>query len=156
MITCTFENGNQNSLRHVVADMIVLRDDEVLLVKRAAHLLSGGKWAIVGGYVERDETIAETAEREILEETGWEVKDLTLLVIRDSPKRPKEDRQNIAFVYFCTATKKVGEPDDESDEQSWFKLSALPPEDNMAFDHLDDIKLYQRYLKEKLSLPIIG
>ena len=31
--------------------------NEVLLVKRSRHLLEGGKWALVGGFVERDETL---------------------------------------------------------------------------------------------------
>jgi ADP-ribose pyrophosphatase YjhB (NUDIX family) len=154
MITCAFEDGNEALLRHAVVDTIVIKDNKVLLVKRTAKLLEGGKWGLVGGFVERDETLAEAAAREILEETGWEVKDLTLLAINDKPDRPKEDRQNIAFVYFCTATEKTGEADWESDDQQWFAWSELPEEEQIAFDHAHNIKLYQRYVKESLSLPV--
>jgi len=70
MITCTFENGNRASLRHVVVDNLVLQGDRILLVKRAVQLIEGGKWGLVGGFVDRDETIRQAAAREIMEETG--------------------------------------------------------------------------------------
>ena len=142
MITCKFENGNAALLRHVVVDALVLKNDEILLVKRSHKLFEGGKWALVGGFVDRDETIQEAARREILEETGYEVDDITLFRIIDSPHRQGEDRQNISFVYFCKTLEKVGEADDESDEQRWFSLSALPPQEQMAFDHFTIIQLY--------------
>lgn len=155
MITCHFEDGNKALLRHVVVDTLVLQDNKVLLVKRTGKLLEGGKWGLVGGFVDRDETIAQAVEREIYEETGWNVKDLQLLRIVDDPNRPKEDRQNIAFKYICQAVDKTGEADWESDDQQWFSLSELPAKDQIAFDHYDDIALYKKYLKEHFSLPVL-
>jgi 8-oxo-dGTP diphosphatase len=88
-----------------------------------------------------------------MEETGYQIKDVTLLTIRDNPDRPHEDRQNIAFVYFCTATDKVGKADWESDERRWFRLDEVPAE-TMAFDHYKNIKLYQQYLHTRQDLPM--
>jgi len=156
MITCAFENGNKASLRHASVDTIVLRGDELLLVKRTAKLLEGGKWGLAGGYVDRDETLAQAAEREVFEETGWKVKGLTLLTIRDNPDRPKEDRQNISFVYFCQAARQTGKPDWESDEIRWFPITDVPPQQEMAFDHAGNIDLYKKYLRENLDLPILN
>ncbi len=155
MITCAFEDGNQALLRHVVVDTLVLQNNKILLVKRTAKLLEGGKWGLVGGFVDRDETTSQAAEREIHEETGWNVKDVTLLTIVDRPDRPNEDRQNISFVYFCTATEKTGEADWESDDQQWYSLDKLPSPEQLAFDHVSHIKTYQKYLKEALPLPYI-
>ncbi|HET8669967.1 MAG TPA: hypothetical protein VFM05_04890, partial [Candidatus Saccharimonadales bacterium] len=64
------------------------------------------------------------------------------LRIKDNPDRPHEDRQNIAFVYTCKATEKVGEGDWESDDMQWFDLSELPPREQIAFDQSDDIAFY--------------
>ncbi|HEX8932049.1 MAG TPA: NUDIX hydrolase, partial [Patescibacteria group bacterium] len=111
MIHCTFENGNKTSLRHAVVDIIVLKDNQVLLIKRSPKISEGGKWAIIGGFVDRDETLTEAATREVFEETGYRIKNLSLLTIRDNPHRPREDRQNIAFVFFCTALEQEGEMD---------------------------------------------
>ncbi len=115
MITCSFENGNKASLRHVVVDNLVLQGDKILLVRRSGKLSEGGKWGLPGGFVDRDETIKEAAAREIMEETGYTVADLTLFRIIDTPDRPAEDRQNIAFVHFCIAQERTGTPDWESD-----------------------------------------
>lgn len=156
MITCTFEDGNAAALRHVVTDTLVLKDNKVLLVKRSPGLLDGGKWGVVGGIMERDETLTECAVREVMEETGWQVKDLTLLTVVDKPDRLNEDRQNVAFVYFCQATKKTGQPDDESTEQQWFSFDALPTPDQMAFDHANHIELYKKYLINNFRLPVTG
>lgn len=157
MISCTFEDGNQASLRHAVVDVLVLNESgQLLMVKRTASLIEGGKWGIVGGFAERDERLADSATREIYEETGWEIKDLTLLTINDDPARPKDlNRQNISVVYFCQATKKTGEPDWESDEQRWYDLDDLPARQQIAFDHADYIDLYKRYQREKFALPLI-
>lgn len=153
MITCTFENGGKTNLRHVVVDVIVLRDSKILLVKRTKEILEGGKWGIVGGYVQIDETVRKAVEREIFEETGWKVKDVTFLRIKDSPTRPHEDRQNIAFVFFCQATQKEGKMDWESDKASWFDLNSLPPRNEIAFDQAEDIEFYKKFLKKKFQLP---
>ncbi|MBN2688089.1 MAG: NUDIX hydrolase, partial [Deltaproteobacteria bacterium] len=48
---------------------VVIKERKVLLVRRGIPP-SEGLWAIPGGHVELGETLQETAEREILEETG--------------------------------------------------------------------------------------
>lgn len=143
MIKCTFENGNEASLRHVIVDALVLNgDNQILLVKRVGKLLEGGKWALPGGFVDRDETCEQAAKREVLEETGYKISDIKLLKINDNPDRPHEDRQNVAFVYTCMAGDKMSEGDWESDEQKWFDLDNLPKEEEVAFDHFGDIRFY--------------
>jgi 8-oxo-dGTP diphosphatase len=111
----------------------------------------GSSWWLYG----QSEIIIQTVERETLEETGYEIKAIKWLTIRDNPDRPGGDRQNISFVFFCQATQKVGNPDSESSEQKWFDLDDLPPKEQLAFDHYDDIELYKRYKKENLVLPIL-
>jgi 8-oxo-dGTP diphosphatase len=110
---------------------------------------------VVGGFVDRDETTSQAAAREVMEETGWQLKNLQLLTIRDNPDRPHEDRQNISFVYLAEAVGQTGQPDWESDEVKWFPLDNLPPREQIAFDHAASIDLYARYLKENFTLPVL-
>ena len=145
MIKCFFENEHPAALRHAVVDVLVVKDTKILLVKRVNKLLEGGKWGLVGGYMERDENLKEAAAREIFEETGYRVTDITLLTINDRPDRPHEDRQNMAFVFYCTALEQEGTPDNESSEIHWFSFSELPPPEQIAFDHYDDIQLYLQH-----------
>lgn len=156
MISCTFEKGNEALLRHVVVDALVLRDERILLVKRADDLLEAGKWALVGGFVERDETLEQTVEREVFEETGYRVHDFLLLGMNANPDRPHEDRQNIAFVFVCIALEKEGEADDESTEQKWFDLEKLPPKEEIAFDHYKNIELYKKYRNGEVTIPVMN
>lgn len=157
MITCTFEDGGTSLLRHVTVDCIVIKDGKVVLGKRAARLVEGGKWCLLGGYMSRGETLPEAAAREVMEESGWEIENLRLLRIKDFPNRPNDKvRQNVTFVYIADATTQTGEGDWENDEVRWFALDSLPAEESFAFDHFKDIALYRSYMEQPFDLPVIG
>lgn len=144
MMTCIFPSGSQTSLRHVVVDVLVLSKDEnqILLVRRAAHLNNGGKWGVAGGYMERNETCKQAALREVREETGYTVSEPKLLAVIDKPNRTNEDMQNVSFLYSAHALEQVGEPDAESSEICWFPITSLPAETEFAFDHFEHIMFY--------------
>ena len=144
MITCTFENGNTAHLRHVVVDVLIVKDRQVLLIKRAKDLTEGGKWALPGGFMDRDETLEQTAEREAFEETGYRIKNLKFFKFRDDPKRPGDDRQTVPFFYSCEPGEQEGSHDHEVLEIKWFAFDALPPEAQIAFDHGGIIREYAR------------
>lgn len=161
MITCTFEDNGIGKLRHVTINALVVKDGKVLLGKRGTYnggepLLEAGKWALIGGFLSRDETVEQALKREIKEESGWEVDNLRLLHIKDNPDRPAEDRQNVEFVYIVDAINKTSESDEEVSRLEWFSLDSIPPKEEIAFDHQDDLTIYTRFLKNNLPLPVIG
>lgn len=156
MISCTFENGKKAELRHVVVDNLVVKDNKLLLVKRAKGISAEGKWGLVGGFMETDENLEQAVRREIFEETGFRLKDIKLLAIVDNPHRhPKEgERQNVAFVFVCDAGEQEGKADWESTEQKWFDLDKLPKEEEIAFDHYKMIQIYLENKGKNLPQPI--
>lgn len=162
MITCTFENGNIASpgLRHITVNTLVIKDNQILLGLRAAvaglNMLEVGKWALIGGFFDRDERLIEAVRREILEESGWEVDQVQLFRVNDSPDRPMEDRQNVDMIFIARGIKQVREHDQEVKELKWFSLNELPKSDQIAFDHGDSIQLYLEHLKSPKVLPILG
>ncbi len=156
MIICNFEDGTKVQLRHTVVENILVKDGKVLLAKRADRLIEGGKWCIVGGYMDRDETVQQAVERETLEEAGYKVKDITFFWVNDNPRRKGEDRQNIVLVHFSETAGKVEDPDDESSETRWFDLEKLPADEEMAFDHTETLRLYKKYLAEPFPIPGLG
>jgi 8-oxo-dGTP diphosphatase len=161
MIICRFEDGGEAKLRHVTANAIVIKEGKILLGKRGTYmggkpLLEAGKWSLIGGFLSRDETIQQALAREIKEETGWEVKNFTLLHIKDHPDRQNEDRQNVEFVYIVEAVRQEGKSDEEVSKLEWFSPDTIPPEENIAFDHADDLKIYQDYLNKTIPLPYFG
>lgn len=157
MIKCILENNHEASFRHVTADVIVVNENsEILLVKRADNLVNGGKYAIPGGFVDRDETVTEAGAREVLEETGYKVEPILLLRVADNPDRAQEDRQNIGFFYIGKLKGGNDKLNSEVSEISWFKLDQLPNKDQFAFDHYETIQLYIKYLEEKFTVPVFG
>ncbi|GAA2496748.1 NUDIX domain-containing protein [Streptomyces thermolineatus] len=104
-------------------------DDEgrVLLGRRADN----GRWALISGIPEPGEEPADTAVREVLEETGVHVVPERIVAVRSTPPidYPNGDRsQYMDTVFRCRA---VGGDarvnDDESLEVGWFSPDALPP-----------------------------
>lgn len=144
MITCKFEDGNEASLRHVVVDAIVIEKNKVLLIKRANNLINGGKFAMPGGFLDRDETAEQAVIREVKEETGYDSEVVKLFTIIDNPNRPQEDRQNVAFIYILKSLGKSGSEDTEVSEVAWFDLNKLPEEKEFAFDHYQTIQEYKK------------
>lgn len=157
MITCVFENGGKAGLRHVVVHAIVEKDGKIFLVKRAQTLsLEAGKWALPGGFLDRDETAAQGVLRELIEETGWEGEVMSLFRINTNPNRPHEDRQNVAFDFIIHPTKSTGLRDKESTEIAWMSKDSLPPPDLFAFDHGKSIALFFKHRQHPVSLPILA
>lgn len=154
MITCTFEDGGKGRLRHVVVHAIVEKDGKILLGKRTGKILETGKWALPGGFVDRDETVSQAVLRELREETGWEGEVISLFRINSNPNRPHEDRQNIAFDFLVKPLRQIGNKDHESSKVEWISIDKLLPMDTFAFDHGDSIKLYLDYRKESFPLPL--
>ncbi len=160
MITCTFENSNKASLRHITVNAIVVKDNQILLGKRGTFngkpILESGKWGLLGGFFSRDENFTQAVKREVMEESGWEINDLKLFRINDNPNRPMEDRQNVDIIFVANAVKQIKTSDEEVSKLQWFDLEKLPLKEEIAFDHGDALDLYKKYLKEKFPLPVLG
>lgn len=155
MITCRFEKGYEAKLRHLVVHAIVEKDNGILLVKRAGDLLETGKWGLPGGFLDRDETAAQGALRELLEETGWKGKIIGLFQIQSRPDRPHEDRQNVSFDFLIAPVKQTGLPDGESSHVEFIPFIKLRPFSDYAFDHGDTIRKYLEYRKKPYTIPVI-
>ena len=138
---------------YVTADLVVFTEGEpeVLLVRRKGHPYIG-RWAFPGGFAEPNESVPETALRELREETGIEA--LSEADIREVGlfSRPGRDPRGwiVSSVYTATVRKESVIPkagDDAADAQ-WFSVCSgqdgvpvlssgavrLAPSD-LAFDH---------------------
>lgn len=163
MITCYFERGNKALLRHVVVDALIVKNNKVLLVQRSrTAIVEPSKYALPGGFLDRDENTIHAVVREVVEETGYKSKVKFLFEIIDKPERNDgrlrqgfgEPRQNVGFVYIVEVFGKRGAEDKkETAEVAWFELNNLPK--SIGFDHREIIELYKNYLKKPFNLPII-
>ena len=119
----------------VTVDIIIFRmsgnDPEVLLIKRGNEPYKG-KWALPGGFVNKDESLEAAAARELKEETGLGGILLTQMHTFGNPGRdPRGHTVSVVYVGYLPvgAVEKAG---DDAAEADWFKLDALP---ELAFDH---------------------
>lgn len=138
--------ANEKEHRVVAADCVIVRDNKVLMQKRSFGMFKG-YWCLIGGKVDKGETIIHAAVREIKEESGLDAKEVYMLGIYDSVERDPE--QGCVAVGFLCETKDA-EPvmSEEATEMKFFPLDKLP--DRIAFDHKLIIEDARKHL-EKLS-----
>lgn len=158
MITCTFEDGGKGALRHITVNTIIFNKEKnkVLLAKRSPKYSEPNKWSPPGGFMGRDEMLMQTAIRETKEEVGYEISDPILIRINDNPNRPKEDRQNVDFVFMAETNEQDIGHDDEVTAVSWFDIDKLPPKEEFAFDHFENVEMCVRYIKNSFPIPVMG
>ena len=117
----------------LTSDAVVLRGDEVLLVKRAKEP-GAGTWALPGGFCDVGERTAETCLRELKEETGLDGEIVDLLGVYDDPGRdPRGHVVSVAYVVRVAPDARPRAGDDAA-EVAWFDLDDLP---ETAFDHAE-------------------
>jgi len=102
------------------ARVILVKDERVLLIQHTYR----PHWYFPGGGVEKQETLADAARREALEEAGAVVRELTLLGMYASFEEEKSDHVAVFVSQDFDHTEL--EPDDEIARREWFPLNALP------------------------------
>lgn len=120
---------------------------QVLLIKRKYDPFKG-RWALPGGFIEMDETLEKAAIRELLEETGIELKQLTQFRGYDDPHRDPRGRTiSMAFYSFLEFMPDENKAGDDAEQLKWFPISDLPP---LAFDHDKILSDAKQLLIDKL------
>ena len=76
---------------------VIVDGDRVVLVKRAHEPLKG-EWSLPGGTVEVGETLVDAVVREAREETGLEVRAMSLIEVLDRVHRDADGRVEYHFV----------------------------------------------------------
>jgi 8-oxo-dGTP diphosphatase len=131
----------------VSADIAVFRlsgdSIEVLLIRRKNPPYQG-MWALPGGFMEIDESLEETAERELEEETG--LNGLALKQFMTFSQVDRDPRTRVVTTVFYGMAG-PGQDDargsDDAEEAVWFSTGDLPA---LGFDHGRIIGLLLKHL----------
>jgi ADP-ribose pyrophosphatase YjhB (NUDIX family) len=113
------------------AGALVVRDGRVLLLRRAIEPWRG-TWDIPGGFCDGEEHPEETVRRELLEETGLEVRVTRLIGMwvdrygEPPPGAPAEVTLNIYFEAEPTDDREPTLDPAEAQGHAWFGPDALP------------------------------
>ncbi len=127
------------------AGVVLNAQGHILLVKQSYGKLN---WELPGGAAEANESIAETAQREVKEETGLSVvaKHMTGVYYQ-----PHDD--SVHFVFFCEllADAPISQPDSEVTENGYWPVESLPrPISDFTIRRIQDALSGQRQ-----SLPTV-
>jgi ADP-ribose pyrophosphatase YjhB (NUDIX family) len=140
--------------RVVPAASAVITDEEgrVLLGKRTDNTL----WTIPGGTMKPGETIAETAVREVKEETGIDVEVVSLIGIYSNPNHVVEYSDGEVRQQFsvCFACRRVGGEIAASDETS--EVGYFSPDELEDMEIHPSIRLRIGHFLEQRSKPYFG
>lgn len=138
----------------VTADCVIFAFDgeclKILLVERGIEPFMG-QWALPGGFMNIDETIEQTAQRELREETGIERVFMQQFKVYSRVDRdPRERVVTVAFVALVRHSdfRKVSGGDDAR-LAAWFNIDQLPP---LAFDHDTIIAEAREYLTDIIRI----
>lgn len=121
------------SERVFTADIVVMAQGHLLLIQRRKEPYAG-MWALPGGKQKEGEHLAETAARELFEETGIGVlaEWLSGIGMFDTRGRdPRGEYVSMAFLLHLDEMPDIRAGDDAASAQ-WFPCSDLP---DLAFDH---------------------
>lgn len=141
----------------VTVDCVVFGLDDadlkVLLIERDREPFAG-RWALPGGFVERDETLEQAALRELAEETGVSKLYLEQLYSFGDPGRDPRDRV-ITVAYYALVRRLDHAPRAASDARAvgWFPASRCPP---LAFDHREIVAMARQRLQAKVRYQPVG
>ena len=116
--------------RGISVDAVMVRGDEILLVRRRGSPYQG-YWANAGGFVDWNESVEEAVVREVFEETGLRVSQVDLVGVYSSPAR--HERQVITIAFWVEPGDGTPRAGDDAAEVRWFPLGELP--EALAFDH---------------------
>ena len=122
-------------------DGVYIKDGKILLVKRGIEPFKG-RWHLVGGHVEDNETFREALIREFKEETNL---DIEVGKILDGRIESSFDRTKIVVVFEVTTARGEIKLNYENVAFDWFK--EVPS--NSVYD-------YSKYLTKKNNRELCG
>jgi 8-oxo-dGTP diphosphatase len=140
----------------VAVDCIIFgfdgQDMKLLLIQRAFEP-EKGKWSLMGGFVQPDESFEEAASRVLKKLTGLDGVYMEQLYAFSDPQRdPIERTSSIAFFSLIDINQYKKQISQEYHAE-WFSLTKIPP---VIFDHKEMIEMAKEKLRYKAAIhPIL-
>ncbi len=118
----------------VTVDAIIIDNatkSKILLIKRGNEPYKNF-WALPGGFIEMDETLEESVNRETEEETSLIGIEFIQFKAFGNPGRDPRDRNIVVVFYGYCDNPEFAKAGDDAKELKWFDINNLP---DLAFDH---------------------
>lgn len=126
----------------------IFRDAQVLLVRER----SDGRWTLPGGWVDVNDAPSEAVTREVLEESGYQVRPVKLAALVDKNRHPHPPSVHHIYklLFLCEVTGGAPAASAETDAVGFFAVSALPELSTGRILASQIERLYQHQLAPEL------
>ncbi len=131
---------------------VVFKDDKVLLVKEIAD----GGWTLPGGWCDTGLTAARNTEREVREESGYEVKAVRLLAVFDRDNQghtPPYPFSIYKMFFLCELIGGTAQASSETSQVGWFGEDEIPENLSTGRTLHHELELFFRQYKDP-NLPV--
>ncbi|NQZ77822.1 MAG: NUDIX hydrolase [Ekhidna sp.] len=125
-----------------------------LLLVRHSDGISKGKWALPGGFVQKNESIDDAAERILYRLTG--IKEIYLEQTKafgSVDRFPTKRVVTIAYQALLNVQNFTLNPGFTADGAEWFNYNEIPP---LPYDHADIVKYTKEQLRNKVKQEPVG
>ncbi len=111
----------------VAVHLFLVREGEVLLLRRANTGYEDGKYSVIAGHLDGGETVIAAAAREASEEAGIALDPILVRVVGVMHRRASDERIDFFVAAEAWAGEIVNREPEKCDDLAWFPLTALPP-----------------------------
>ncbi|MBN8207541.1 NUDIX hydrolase [Bacillus sp. NTK071] len=143
--------GHEKVIMVVAGAMVFDSRNRLLLQLRTDN----ESWGLPGGFMDLNESVQETARREVFEETGLTLKDMSLFGVYSGPDKDKQFANGdqvspVQILFRCDEYGGELMKDDESHDLAFFHLNKLP--ENLFPEH----RIMINDLLQHKEQPVIG
>ena len=145
----TLKDAAVSDNKEIVVSALILRDRRIFVQKRSAErkLFPNG-WDVIGGHLEKGESIAQALKREIFEESSWILQKIIGHILTfDWQAGGKEKRE---FAFLVKVRGNLDAPKLEKDKHSNYRWLSQDEIEILA-DDKDDMYIYD-LLKKAFQL----
>lgn len=117
----------QHQIFYVAVYVFLIRDNEILLLKRQNTGFQDGNYSVIAGHMDGNESVKNAAVREAYEEAGIIIETQDIKVVNVMHRCFDQER-----IDFFLVTKKwqgeiINKEPDKCSELKWFRIDQLPP-----------------------------
>lgn len=142
-VEAMFARASGYATPKLVCRSAVFDKGRILMVREVAD----GRWTLPGGWIDVGESPASAAEREVMEESGYQVEVVKLAAIYDKLRHahPATPHHSYLLFFLCRLVGGEARESVETSEVGWFELDGLPELSALRATHHQITRMFDHH-----------